>query len=146
MRTRVVSEEGGFTMPELLVVVIIIGVLAAIALAVFTTQTAKGHDAAAKSNASELVSAVDRCYVDAGDYAACDGQGPNDQLGQTGLPIGPGKGQVSVTAAGLNTFSVEAISNNGHHFRVSQGPSDQQVRTCDAGVVSDGGGCSNGTW
>jgi type IV pilus assembly protein PilA len=147
MRTRLAREESGFTMPELLVVVVIIGVLAAIALAVFTTQKEKGHDADAKSNASALATAVDTCYVETGNFTACDGQGPNDDLDAHGLPIGDGRGQVNVSSSTINTFTVTAISDEGHHFLVQQGPTSQQTHTCDAGAAGiDGGGCSDGTW
>jgi|SRR5689334_20699428 len=147
MRTRLAREESGFTMPELLVVVVIIGILAAIALAVFTTQKQKGHDADAKSNASALVTAVDTCYVETGNFTACDGQGPNDELDARGLPIGNGRGQVNVSSSTINTFTVTSTSSEGHRFFVEQGPGSQQTHTCDAGPSGiDGGGCSNGTW
>lgn len=146
MRSRLATEESGFTLPELLVVVVIIGILAAIALALFTSQKEKGQDADAKSNASALVVAVDSCYVETGNFIDCDGQGAGDGLGRTGLPMGPGKGEVSVTSSTVDTFNVTAISTAGHHFTVSQGPTSRQVHTCDAGLVSDGGGCSNGSW
>jgi len=147
MRTRLAREESGFTMPELLVVVVIIGILAALALAVFTTQKEKGHDADAKSNASALVTAVDTCYVETGNFTACDGQGPNDELDARGLPVGTGSGQVDVSSSTVNTFTVTSTSEAGHHFRVQQGPTSVQTHTCDAGPSGiDGGGCSNGTW
>jgi len=147
MRTRLAREESGFTMPELLVVVVIIGILAALALAVFTTQKEKGHDADAKSNASALVTAVDTCYVETGNFTACDGQGPNDELDARGLPVGTGSGQVDVSSSTVNTFTVTSTSEAGHHFRVQQGPTSVQTHTCDADPSGiDGGGCSNGTW
>ena len=146
MRSRLAYEERGFTLPELLVVIVIIGILAAIALALFTGQKEKGQDADAKSNASALVVAVDSCYVETGNFIDCDGKGAGDGLNNTGLPIGTGKGQVSVTASTVDTFKVTAISTAGHHFTVSQGPTSKQVHTCDAGIISDGGGCSQGTW
>jgi prepilin-type N-terminal cleavage/methylation domain-containing protein len=146
MRSRLATDESGFTLVELLVVVLIIGILAAIALTMFSTQKEKGQDADAKSNASALVSAVDRCYVETGDFRDCDGQGANDDLGNTGLPLGAGSDQVSVTDATVNTFTVVAISAAGHHYKVEQGPTSTQVHTCDAGPTPDGGGCSNGSW
>jgi prepilin-type N-terminal cleavage/methylation domain-containing protein len=147
MRTRLAREESGFTMPELLVVVVIIGVLAAIALGVFATQKEKGQDADAKSNASSLVAHVDSCYVETGNFIDCDGQGPNDDLGNTGLPMGSGRGEVSVTSSTVNTFTVTSTSDQDHHFRVQQGPTSQQTHTCDAGPGDiNGGGCSDGSW
>jgi hypothetical protein len=53
---------------------------------------------------------------------------------------------VSVTAAGATTFTVTAVSPGNHHFVVHQAADGTQTRSCDAGLVPDGGGCSNGSW
>jgi prepilin-type N-terminal cleavage/methylation domain-containing protein len=146
MRSRLLSSESGFTLLELLAVVVIIGILSAIALAMFTAQKQKGQDADAKSNASALTAAVDRCYLEASDFRDCDGQGAADQLSKTGLPMGTGAGQVSVTSSTLVSFRVTALSTAGHHFFVDQGAAGVQVRSCDAGASTDGGGCVSGSW
>jgi len=96
---RRLREEAGFTLIEVLIVTVILTVLAAIALAMFTTQKDKGHDADAKSNAAGLAAAMKACYIETSDYNDCDGSGANDKLGLTGLPLGSGAGQVSVNVS-----------------------------------------------
>lgn len=148
MRTRLrfASSESGFTLPEVLVVVLIIGILAGIALVMFSSERSKGQDADAKSNASELVAAVDRCYVETQDFTLCDGRGAADKLGITGLAIGGGSGQVSVTSASGSTFAVTSISKSGDRFMVQQGVDGVQSHSCDDGSSGDGSGCTNGSW
>ena len=151
-RERIQSEEKGFTLIELLVVILIIGILAAIALPAFLSQRDKGQDADAKSQARNIVSAIESCYAETQDYGSCENEATVEDLTSSGLPLGSAAGQVEVVDASTagNTFVVTAHSRSGSGtttFTITKTAGAAPVRSCGPAARQGKGGCSStGSW
>src|SRR3954447_5063512 len=137
LRQRMSQEESGFTLVELLVVMLILGILAAIAIPAFLNQREKANDADAKADVNTAQQAMETFQTDhAGSYATADVAALRT--------IEPALQNATLAVSGVaqNAYTVTVTADStGHTFSV----------TNNAGALSYpctgvGGGCSGGTW
>jgi type IV pilus assembly protein PilA len=142
LRRPLLAEEG-FTLIEVLVVILVIAILCSIALVAFISQKEKAYDASARSNARNGVSYVEACYTDTQDYSKCT---TASELGETPFPVvngTPGAGEIRVRIVDPELFRVVATSASGNHFRIVKESNGALKLDC----WNDPGSCpSNGDW
>ena len=138
---RLSRGERGVTLVELLVVVIIIGLLAAIVIAAFANQQDKAHDADAKTHARSAQTAMESFFVDMKSYAGVTRADLEEQ--QTALRDAP---NLAIVTATSNEYEIEvsSTSTNPVTFSVHRMPTGTIERTCSP--ASTGGCQPGGVW
>lgn len=89
------SQAKGFTLIEVMIVVVIVGILAAIAFPAYSDYVRKTHRADAKAKMLELAQEMERCYIQSSAYTGC---GAAENIDRYEITLDVGANSYTITA------------------------------------------------
>src|SRR5919202_11071 len=108
IRNRLQDKDGGFTLIELMVVVLIIAILIAIAIPTFLGARARAQDRAAQSSLRNALTAAKTIYTDTQSYASVDttkmGAAEPSLTFKDATTNSTGQNDISINAASASSF------------------------------------------
>ena len=112
MLGKVLKSKKGFTLIELMIVVVIIGILAAMAIPVFMQATSKSKQSEARAILKQIY-IMEEAYRQENETYVCDGEevSAGENFGTIGVEIMPSARYTYSITADSNSFTATATGN-----------------------------------
>jgi type IV pilus assembly protein PilA len=143
------ADDSGFSLIELLVVILIIGVLAAIAIPSFLNSKGKAVDSQAKEMARTAETTTETISTDSGgNYEKVNKIELNKTEPSIRITESPTDAYISAVTSSKTEYSITATATNGDEFTITKSASGLVSRACTSPVSKKGcaGGGEKSSW